>query len=63
MREGETIEGSRAMRNRPYPVLKCSHRRAHKTEVFFDSALSCANVHARAGACTTGAGVQCTRQR
>ena len=24
MREGETIEGSRTMRNRPYPVLKCS---------------------------------------
>ena len=23
-REGETIEGSRTMRNRPYPVLKCS---------------------------------------
>ena len=22
-REGETIEGSRTMRNRPYPVLKC----------------------------------------
>ena len=25
-REGETIEGSRTMRNRPYPVLKCSSR-------------------------------------
>jgi len=24
-REGETIEGSRTMRNRPYPVLKCSN--------------------------------------
>ena len=24
MREGETIEGPRTMRNRPYPVLKCS---------------------------------------
>jgi len=24
LREGETIEGSRTMRNRPYPVLKCS---------------------------------------
>ena len=24
VREGETIEGSRTMRNRPYPVLKCS---------------------------------------
>ena len=23
-REGETIEGSRTTRNRPYPVLKCS---------------------------------------
>ena len=23
VREGETIEGSRTMRNRPYPVLKC----------------------------------------
>ena len=26
-REGETIEGSRTMRNRPYPVLKCSSAR------------------------------------
>ena len=26
VREGETIEGSRTMRNRPYPVLKCSSR-------------------------------------
>ena len=25
VREGETIEGSRTMRNRPYPVLKCSN--------------------------------------
>ena len=25
-REGETIEGSRTMRNRPYPELKCSSR-------------------------------------
>ena len=24
VREGETIEGSRTMRNRPYPELKCS---------------------------------------
>ena len=24
VREGETIEGSRTMRNRPYQVLKCS---------------------------------------
>ena len=24
VREGETIEGSRTMRKRPYPVLKCS---------------------------------------
>ena len=24
VREGETIEGSRTTRNRPYPVLKCS---------------------------------------
>ena len=24
VREGETIEGSRTRRNRPYPVLKCS---------------------------------------
>ena len=24
VRVGETIEGSRTMRNRPYPVLKCS---------------------------------------
>jgi len=27
VREGETLEGSRTMRNRPYPVLKCSKRR------------------------------------
>ena len=27
VREGETIEGSRTMRNRPYPVLKCSRAR------------------------------------
>ena len=27
VREGETIEGSRTMRNRPYPVLKCSRPR------------------------------------
>ena len=26
VREGETVEGSRTMRNRPYPVLKCSRR-------------------------------------
>ena len=26
VREGETIEGSRTMRNRPYPVLKCSRK-------------------------------------
>ena len=24
VREGETTEGPRTMRNRPYPVLKCS---------------------------------------
>ena len=24
VREGETVEGSRTMRNRPYQVLKCS---------------------------------------
>ena len=29
VREGETIEGSRTMRNRPYPVLKCSTRLEH----------------------------------
>ena len=28
VRVGETIEGSRTMRNRPYPVLKCSINRA-----------------------------------
>ena len=28
VREGETIEGSRTMRNRPYPVLKCSMLRS-----------------------------------
>ena len=28
-REGETIEGSRTMRNRPYQVLKCSERLEH----------------------------------
>ena len=27
VREGETIEGSRTTRNRPYPVLKCSRSR------------------------------------
>ena len=27
VREGETIEGSRTMRNRPYQVLKCSRGR------------------------------------
>ena len=27
VREGETVEGSRTTRNRPYPVLKCSMRR------------------------------------
>ena len=26
VRVGETIEGSRTMRNRPYPVLKCSSK-------------------------------------
>ena len=32
VRVGETIEGSRTMRNRPYPVLKCSRRQAgHRT--------------------------------
>ena len=30
-RQGETIEGSRTMRNRPYPVLKCS-RKKEKTD-------------------------------
>ena len=30
VREGETIEGSRTMRNRPYPVLKCSRLRARE---------------------------------
>ena len=29
MREGETIEGSRTMRNRPYPVLKCLLKLSH----------------------------------
>ena len=29
VREGETIEGSRTTRNRPYPVLKCSKRERH----------------------------------
>ena len=34
VREGEPIEGSRTMRNRPYPVLKCSKSeyRAKTTE-------------------------------
>jgi len=27
VREGETIEGSRTTRNRPYPVLKCSSKK------------------------------------
>ena len=29
VREGETIEGSRTTRNRPYPVLKCSRMTSH----------------------------------
>ena len=29
VREGETIEGSRTMRNRPYPVLKCARAQQH----------------------------------
>ena len=33
VREGETIEGSRTMRNRPYPVLKCSCRGALQREI------------------------------
>ena len=32
VREGKTIEGSRTMRNRPYPVLKCSSRCAAARE-------------------------------
>ena len=31
VREGETIEGSRTTRNRPYPVLKCSSGRVRRT--------------------------------
>ena len=31
VREGETIEGSRTMRNRPYPVLKCSSVKRERT--------------------------------
>ena len=38
VREGETIEGSRTTRNRPYPVLKCSssvagHNRGLRTSL------------------------------
>ena len=33
VREGETIEGSRTMRNRPYPVLKCSSGNVRVLEV------------------------------
>ena len=32
VRVGETIEGSRTMRNRPYPVLKCSSAQVLKKE-------------------------------
>ena len=34
VRVGETIEGSRTMRNRPYPVLKCSRfpRTSHELD-------------------------------
>ena len=31
VRVDETIEGSRTMRNRPYPVLKCSSTYTHRT--------------------------------
>ena len=33
VREGETIEGSRTTRNRPYPVLKCSKQRHGERDV------------------------------
>ena len=33
VRVGETIEGSRTMRNRPYPVLKCSSAQAKGEKV------------------------------
>ena len=37
VREGETIEGSRTTRNRPYPVLKCSRllERQGEEEMYF----------------------------
>ena len=47
VREGETIEGSRTMRNRPYPVLKCSS--AH--QVLY----SCAKRQAQRRALVAGA--------
>ena len=45
LREGETIEGSRTMRNRPNQVLHIEELKSSK--FFFDSArCRCANVHA-----------------
>ena len=36
VRVGETIEGSRTMRNRPYPVLKCSSKYSPVSAAFTD---------------------------
>ena len=36
VREGETIEGSRTMRNRPYQVLKCSIQYLHRWPALID---------------------------
>jgi len=41
VREGETIEGSRTMRNRPYPVLKCSSEAADCTPSAPSAPTSC----------------------
>ena len=38
VREGETIEGSRTMRNRPYPVLKCSREKSEGEGAYAASA-------------------------
>ena len=40
VREGETIEGSRTMRNRPYQVLKCSSCQIVKNIKLYNLALS-----------------------
>ena len=52
VREGETIEGSRTMRNRPYPVLKCSSTSSTQVIDFSPWAPACTHPGAE-GACTS----------